>query len=130
MTDATAEDRRRNGRQLYTEMFDAERLRRQDASRNDFNGPLRDYVMETCFGNIWDRPGLERKTRSLLCIAMLTALRLPNETRSHVNSALNNGCTVDELREAIMHTAPYCGLPATGQTMAVAEEVLRERALL
>ncbi|MGE0385825.1 MAG: hypothetical protein AB7Q97_13920 [Gammaproteobacteria bacterium] len=66
MTDTTAEERRRRGRKRYTEMFDEDRLRRQDASRNDFNGPLRDYVVETCFGNIRDRSGLDRKTRSLL----------------------------------------------------------------
>jgi 4-carboxymuconolactone decarboxylase len=79
-----------------------------------------------CFGEVWSRPGLERKTRSMLCIAMLVALGKPAELKLHVGGAIRNGCTTDEIKEVILQTMIYCGLPACVEAMKVAEETLRE----
>jgi 4-carboxymuconolactone decarboxylase len=118
---------REAGRAILSEVIGAEYLARRDASTNDFNRPLREFSETYAFGDVWARPGLERKTRSMLCMAMLTALGKPAELRLHVNSAINNGCTVDEIREVLYHTVPYCGIPATIEAFKVAEEVLKER---
>ena len=124
------EDQRRQGRALLGEVIGAEYLARRDASTNDFNAPLRRFSETYAFGDIWSRPGLERKVRSMLCMAMLTALGKPEELKLHVNSAINNGCTVEEIREVLYQTVAYCGIPATIEAFKVAEAVLRERGLL
>ena len=90
----------------------------------------REYAEDVCFGKVWSRTGIDRKQRSILNIAMLTALNRPAQLRSHIEGALTNGCTVDELREILLHTAVYCGLPASLDAFRVAEEVLRARKLL
>jgi 4-carboxymuconolactone decarboxylase len=91
---------------------------------------LQDYSAEVCFGRIWARPGIDRKLRSVVNIAMLVALNRPNQLRHHVEGALNNGCSVAEIQEILLQTAVYCGLPAAGEGFRIAEEVLRERGLL
>ncbi|MCC6532622.1 MAG: carboxymuconolactone decarboxylase family protein [Burkholderiales bacterium] len=105
-------------------------VEQRDRSSNDFNRPLRDISVEFGFGAIWARPGLERKFRNLLCLAMLTALNRPEEIRIHVGLALNHGASVEEVREALLQTVWYCGYPAAAQSFKLAEEVLRERGLL
>lgn len=105
-------------------------LAKRDAGTNAFNAPLRALSEAYAFGEVWSRPGLERKTRSMLCIAMLTALNRPHEIRIHVNSALNNGCTVEEIQEVLLQSVLYCGIPAAIDATKVAEEVLRERGVL
>ena len=102
----------------------------KDTRKNSFNGVLDEYAEEVCFGRVWARPGIDRKLRSILNIAMLTALNRPAQLRSHLEGALNNGCTVEELREILLHTAVYCGLPAAGDAFRVAQEVLKGRNLL
>lgn len=124
------EDQRAKGRAVLGEVIGAEYLARRDASTNDFNRPLRQFSETYAFGDIWSRPGLERKTRSMLCMAMLTALGKPEELRLHVNSAINNGCTVEEIQEVLYQTVAYCGIPATIEAFKVAEAVLGERGLL
>jgi 4-carboxymuconolactone decarboxylase len=101
----------------------------KDKKRNAFNSVLNDYSEEVCFGRIWARDGIDYKLRSILNVAMLTALNRPNQLRNHVEGALNNGVTVDELREILLHSAVYCGLPAAGDAFRVAEEVLKARKL-
>src|SRR3546814_11852397 len=105
-------------------------MRNRDASTNSFNAPLRRFSEENACGEIWARPGLPHKVRSMLCLVMLTALNRPHEIRIHVNSAINNGCTVEEIQEALYQTVVYCGLPATIDSFRVAEEVLTESGLL
>ena len=83
-----------------------------------------------CFGRVWSRKGIDRKQRSILNVVMLTALNRPAQLRNHVEGALNNGCTVEELREILLHTAVYCGLPAATDAFRVAEEVLKARNLV
>jgi 4-carboxymuconolactone decarboxylase len=121
------EDQRSNGRQILKEVIGAAYLERRDASTNDFNRPLREFSETYAFGDIWSRPGLPRKVRSMLCMAMLTAMGKPAELRLHVNSAINNGCTVEEIQEVLYQTVAYCGIPATIEAFKVAEEVLAER---
>lgn len=124
------EDQRRRGRHVLGEVIGADYLAKRDASTNDFNRPLRQFSETYAFGDIWSRPGLERKTRSMLCMAMLTALGKPEELRLHVHSAINNGCTVSEIQEVLYQTVAYCGIPATIEAFKVAEAVLGERGLL
>ncbi len=123
-------DKRETGRAIMREVLNPEYMERRDAGTNDFNAPIRRHSEESCFGEIWARPGLERKTRSMLCLAMLTALNRPHEIRIHVNTAINNGCSVDEIQEVLYQTVAYCGLPACIDSFRIAEEVLQERGLL
>lgn len=123
-------DQREQGRKLLAQVIGPDYLARRDASTNDFNRPLRQFSETYAFGDIWSRPGLPLKVRSMLCMAMLTALGKPEELRLHVNSALNNGCTVEEIQEVLYQTVAYCGIPATIEAFKVAEAVLKERGKL
>jgi 4-carboxymuconolactone decarboxylase len=118
------------GRQIMRELMGADYVEAKDKKRNSFNAVLHEYSEEVCFGRTWARPGIDRKLRSILNVAMLTALNRPAQLRNHLEGALNNGCSVDELREILLHTAVYCGLPAATDAFRVAEEVLRARKVL
>jgi len=85
------------GRQVLTGLMGAEYVANKDKTRNEFNGVLHDYAEEVCFGRTWARPGIDHKMRSILNVAMLTALNRPGALKSHVEGALNNGCTREEL---------------------------------
>ena len=124
------EQARKDGRRILGEALGADYLAARDASTTAFNAPLREFSETAAFGMIWNRPGLDRKFRSLLCLAMLTALNRPHELELHLGSALNNGCTVEEIRETLLHTVPYCGIPATLDSIRVAERVLTEKGVL
>lgn len=99
-----------------------------EALRNadDFTRPLQELVTEYCWGAVWTRPGLPRRTRSLLNLAMLTALNRPHEVRLHVRGALRNGCTREEIMETLLQAAIYCGVPAAIDSFRIAREVLGE----
>ena len=96
------------------------------ASADDLTAPLQKLVTEWCWGEIWTRPGLERKTRSFLNLAMLTALNRPHEIKIHVRGALNNGVTENEVVEVILQAAIYCGVPAALDALRVASDVIRQ----
>ena len=96
------------------------------ANADELTRPLQDLVTEYCWGEIWTRPGLPRKTRSLINVAMLTALNRPHEVRLHLRGALNNGCTREEIIEVLLQAAIYCGLPAAIDSFRIAREVLDE----
>jgi 4-carboxymuconolactone decarboxylase len=98
------------------------------AKADGFTQPLQELVTEYCWGAIWTRPGLSRKTRSLVNLAMLTALNRPHEIRLHLRGALKNGCTRTEIREVLLQTAIYCGVPAAIDSFRVAREVLDDAA--
>ena len=99
-------------------------LNRRTALTHEFQDLLTRYA----WGEIWDRPGLPRHTRSLLTIAMLVALNRPEELRLHIRAARNNGVTPDEIKEVLLHAAVYCGLPAANAAFRLAaEELSRER---
>jgi 4-carboxymuconolactone decarboxylase len=118
-------DTKETGRQIISELMGPEYNEKKDQRRNSFNGPLQDYSEEVCFGRIWARDGIDRKMRSILNIAMLTALNRPAQLAHHIEGAMTNGCTVDEIQEILLQSAVYCGLPAAGEAFRVAEEVLR-----
>jgi 4-carboxymuconolactone decarboxylase len=104
----------------------SEHVDRSLGSADDFTRPMQELVTEYCWGEIWTRPGLDRRSRSLIILAMLTALNRPNEIRLHVRGALNNGVTKEELMEVFMQCAIYCGVPAGMEAMRVAKEVFAE----
>jgi 4-carboxymuconolactone decarboxylase len=118
------------GRRILAEVMGAEHIARREKSRNAFNAVLQDYSEEVCFGRVWARGGIDRKLRSILNIAILTALNRPAQLSHHVEGALNNGCTMEEIREILLHTAVYCGLPAATDAFRVAEEVLKGHKLI
>ena len=91
------------------------------------NEEFQDFITRFAWGDIWSRPGLERHTRSMITIAMLIALNREAELKMHLNAAFNNGVTKEELKELIMHSALYCGLPAANATMHLAQQVFAER---
>ena len=93
---------------------------------DDFTRPLQELVTEYCWGAVWTRPGLPRKTRSLLNLAMLTALNRPHEVRLHVRGARRNGCTRQEIMEVLLQAAIYCGVPAANHAFHLAEEVFAQ----
>ena len=90
----------------------------------EFTHPLQDFVNEHAWGWVWNREGLPLKTRSLITLAALTALKCPQELKGHVRGALNNGCTVEEIREALLHCAVYAGVPAAIDAFRAAQEVI------
>jgi len=92
----------------------------------DFSRPLQVLVTEYCWGATWGREGLDRRSRSLVNIGMLTALARQHELAVHVRGALVNGCTVDEIREVILQSAIYCGVPAALEASRTAEGVLAD----
>ncbi len=100
-----------------------------DASINnatDFTIDMQELVTQYCWGDVWNRPGLDRRSRSLLNLAMLTALNRPHELKVHVRGALNNGLTRDEIKEVFLQTAIYCGVPAAIDAFRSAAEVFKE----
>ena len=90
----------------------------------EFAQPLQDFVNEHAWGAVWNREGLALKTRSLITLAALTALKCPQELKGHVRGALNNGCTVEEIRETLLHCAVYAGAPAAIDAFRAAQEVI------
>ena len=96
------------------------------ASADDFNRPLQEFVTEYCWGACWTRPGLPRKTRSMLNLAMLTALNRPHELKMHIKGALTNGVTRAEISEILLQTGVYCGVPAAVDAFRSAKEVFAE----
>lgn len=96
---------------------------------DDFNMPMQELVTEYCWNEIWNRPGLDRKTRSFLNLAMLTALNRPHELKLHVRGAINNGLTKEEIREVFLQAAIYCGVPAAIDAFRTAKEVFKDMGL-
>jgi 4-carboxymuconolactone decarboxylase len=117
------------GMKLRREMFGAAGAEDRLAQATDFNRPFEEMVTEYCFGQTWGRPGLDLKTRSLLTLAALTALSKPNQLKVHVAGALANGATPDEIREVILHTVAYAGIPAGVEAFTAAAEVLARNAV-
>ncbi|MBD2859514.1 carboxymuconolactone decarboxylase family protein [Spongiibacter sp. KMU-158] len=91
----------------------------------DFTMPLQELVTAHAWGEIWGREGLPRKTRSLITIATLAALKAPTELKGHVRGALRNGCSVEEIQEVLLHSAVYCGMPAGIEAFRAANEVIQ-----
>ena len=103
---------RKTGRAIMRRVIGDAYFDKREASTNDFNADARRLSEEYCFGEIWSRPGLEPKTRSLLCITTMVALNRQHELRIHVGTAINNGATAGEIKEVLLQSIIYCGLPA------------------
>ena len=108
------------------EVLGAEYVDAAIRNADDFNMPMQELVTQYCWGDIWNRPGLDRRTRSFLNLAMITALNRPHELKLHVRGAINNGLTKDEIREVFLQSAIYCGVPAAIDSFRTAREVFKE----
>lgn len=91
-----------------------------------FTLPLQDLVTESCWGSVWARDGLDRRTRSLITISMLVALRASTELKTHVLGALRNGCSVQQIQEVLLHSSAYCGFPAAVEAFRAAKDVVED----
>ncbi|CAN7546156.1 carboxymuconolactone decarboxylase family protein [Pseudoduganella sp. LjRoot289] len=118
--DQQYEDGLRTRKQVMGEDFVARALDGATA----FTQPLQDYITRVAWGTVWQRPGLDLKTRSLATVAMLTAMGRTHELKGHIRGALNNGATVGELQEVLLHAAVYCGVPLVAEAFRAAQEVL------
>ena len=114
------------GLQTRREVLGAEYVDASIRNADDFNMPMQELVTQYCWGDVWNRPGLDRRTRSFLNLAMITALNRPHELKLHVRGAINNGLTKDEVREVFLQAAIYCGVPAAIDSFRVAREVFKE----
>jgi len=99
------------------------------ANADDFNRPMQEWVTQAAWDGVWNRPGLDRRTRSMLNLAMLTALNRPHELKLHLRGALTNGVTKEEIGEIFLQTAVYCGAPAAMDSYRVAKEIFLEMGL-
>lgn len=115
---------RKPGVQVRREVMGDTFVDRALGNATEFTQPLQDFVNEHAWGGVWTREGLDRRTRSLITLAALTALKCPQELKGHVRGALNNGCTVEEIREALLHCAVYAGVPAAIDAFRAAQEVI------
>ena len=106
------------------QVMGAEFVQRAQDNTTEFTQPLQDWINQHAWGSTWQREGISDKTRSLVTIAMLVALKAPTELKGHVRGALNNGCTIDEIREVLLHSLPYCGAPAAQEAFRAAKEVI------
>jgi 4-carboxymuconolactone decarboxylase len=114
------------GLSIRKSVLGAEFVDKAFAAADDFNRPLQEIVTQYCWGEIWGRPGLDKKTRSLLNLAMLSALNRPHEVKMHIRGALTNGVTKEEIREVFLQVAIYCGVPAGVDSFRIAKEVFTE----
>jgi 4-carboxymuconolactone decarboxylase len=96
-------------------------------NRNEFNAEFQDLITRYAWGEIWTRPGLPRQTRSMLTLAMMVALNRPDELRMHLRAALDNGVSREEIREVLLQTAIYCGVPAANSAFHLAQEVFEQQ---
>ncbi len=119
-------DRHKEGLKIRRAVLGETYVERALAAENEFNSAFQDLITRYAWGEIWTRPGLPRKTRSLITIAMMVALNRGEELKMHIRAALQNGLTREELREVLLQTAIYCGVPAANAAFHLAEEVLSE----
>jgi 4-carboxymuconolactone decarboxylase len=119
----------RRGVAVRKEIFGADAVDQRMRALGDFGAPLQQLINTYGYGDVWSRPGLERKIRSLVVIGMNAAINRAAEFKVHVNGALNNGCTPDEIREVCLLVALYAGIPAANDAHRIALETFKERGL-
>jgi 4-carboxymuconolactone decarboxylase len=115
------------GHQTRKEVLGADYYAKTTAAVDDFSRPFSELLNTYCWNDIWNRPGLDRKARSMLNLAMLSALGRTHELKVHINGALNNGLTKEEIREVFLQVAVYAGVPAGVEAFRSAKEVFKER---
>jgi 4-carboxymuconolactone decarboxylase len=114
------------GLEIRKSVLGNEYVEKSFASADDFNRPMQELVTEYCWGAIWGREGLPKKTRSIINLAMISALNRPHELKIHVKGALKNGVTKEEIREVFLQVAIYCGVPAGVDSFRIAREAFAE----
>ena len=115
-----------DGERTRREVLGDEHVDRAQARTTGFTAPFQDFLTRYAWGEVWSRPGLDRRARSMITLAALTSLRAENEIEMHVRAALRNGLTPEEISEVLLHTAVYAGLPAANAAFAIAQRVLEE----
>lgn len=115
-----------DGERTRREVLGDEHVDRAQAKATEFTQPFQDFLTRYAWGDVWNRPGLDRRQRSMITLAALTAVRAEGELELHVRAALRNGLTPEEIREVLLHTAVYAGVPAANAAFAVAQRVLEE----
>jgi 4-carboxymuconolactone decarboxylase len=114
------------GLAIRKSVLGAEYVEKSLAAADDFNRPMQELTTEYCWGWCWGREGLDKKTRSIINLAMISALNRPNELKMHVKGALRNGLTKEEIREVLLQVAIYCGIPAGVDSFRAAKEAFAE----
>ena len=117
-------ERHQAGMKVRRQVLGDVHVDRAEAAKSNFDSDFQNLITRYAWGEIWTRPGLTRHTRSLLTIALMVALNRTEEFQMHVRAAANNGVTVDEIREALLHCAIYCGVPAANAAFSAAKAVL------
>ena len=126
MSDA---DRHAQGMVVRREVLGDAHVDRAVAGTTELTAPFQDLITRYAWGDVWSRPGLDRRTRSMLTLALLAALGHEAELALHVRAAVTNGLSVDEIGEVLLHTAVYAGVPASNSALAVAQRVLADLGL-
>ena len=126
MTPMDENKRYQQGMKIRRAVLGDEHVDRAVAATTDFNRDFQDFITRSAWGEIWARPGLPRHTRSLLTLAMMVALNRSEEFRLHVKAAFNNGVTRDQIKEVLLHSAIYCGVPAANSAFHIAADVFKE----
>ncbi|WP_024875803.1 4-carboxymuconolactone decarboxylase [Saccharomonospora piscinae] len=115
-----------SGMRVRREVLGDEHVDRAVAGTTEFTRPFQDYITRSAWGAVWTREGLDRRTRSCVTLAVLTASRAHNEIAMHVRAAVGNGLTPDEIAEVLLHTGVYAGVPAANEAFAIAQRTLAE----
>ena len=115
-----------DGERTRREVLGDEHVERAQERTTEFTAPFQDFITRYAWGEVWTRPGLDRRQRSMITLAALTAVRAEGELELHVRAALRNGLTPEEIREVLLHTAVYAGVPASNAAFAIAQRVLEE----
>ena len=126
MSGAEREPTRERGMEVRREVLGDEHVDRAEAGKTPFTEDFQDFITRYAWGEVWTRPGLDRKTRSCITLTALVALGKMEELELHVRAARRNGLTEEEIGEVLLQTAVYCGVPAANSAFAVAQRVLRE----
>ncbi len=114
------------GLQIRRAVLGADYVEKSLAGADDFSRPMQELTTEFCWGKVWARPGLDRRTRSIVNLAMITALNRPHELKIHVKGAIRNGLSKEEIAEIFLQAAVYCGVPAGIDSFRVAREAFKE----
>ena len=120
----------KQGLAVRSEVLGADYVKKSLENADEFMMAFQNITTEMCWGYAWTRPVLDRRTRSIVNLAMLTALSKPNELKLHVKGALTNGLSVEEIKEILLHATVYCGIPAGLEAFKAAHEVLKAEGVL
>jgi 4-carboxymuconolactone decarboxylase len=121
-----ADDRFDKGMAIRKSVLGADHVARAEANKTEFDADYQRFITETAWGSIWTRPGLEKKTRHMLTLAMLAALGKHDELAMHIRATRNTGVSADELKEVFLHVSVYAGVPAANSAFAIAKRIFKE----